>query len=825
MSPSTLLEIPDDRPRTAGWSRKAFPTAAAGGLVAALAFSLFLGSAEAARANSPPAFPSTETGRRSIPESTGGTREASPRAVGAAVTATDPNDDVLTYSLEGFFSEPWSIDAASGQISTRMGNLYSREDRDVWEFTVRATDGNGGSATIAVSVELTDVVEPPPKLAAPTVARTGNRMTVSWVEVDDRGHPRPLTYEMEWKAATDADWTAGGDVTPPKPVWLCVENVCARQVKTFSKEVAGLTAGEIYWAQVRGTNSEGEGTWSDAGRQNVAPAFGAATASLSMPENQAAGEDVGVPLEAEDSDGDALTYGDLQGADAGSFELATTVATGGGKQAQLRTKSGVTYDFEARNRYTVVVPVTDGFGGSGSVEVTVNLTDVAEPPPAPAAPAVVAGAGTTDTLRVSWTAPATTGRPAIQHYDLQYRAASGAPRAGPRGVGGTAADIGGLEPDTVYNVQVRAVNDEGESTWSPAGTGRTAYAPFVAVAAVEPSVAEGGSVGFRVTADAAPTADLAVNLEVTATGEFGYGPNVGAQTVTIATSGTSADFFLATAGDGVDEADGSVTVSLQPGTGYRVGSPATARVTVADDDESGGGGGGATTPDGDDAGEPPSGDGPEGDAGPPRAAIVVDAECADGLCHARTGSPVRFEDGSSGSVRLRRWDFGEDAAESRSIVDHAWSTPGFYRVVLWTSDGNVESTASLTFLVEAAVPLGTCDADEETRCLLDSRFAVTVEWRDARGERGRARTVYEGTNGSALFWFFEPDNWELLLKVLDGCAVDGHMWVFAAATTDMGYSIRVEDTATGETKEYVSEPGSPAPAITDPTAFSGGCRS
>lgn len=81
-----------------------------------------------------------------------------------------------------------------------------------------------------------------------------------------------------------------------------------------------------------------------------------------------------------------------------------------------------------------------------------------------------------------------------------------------------------------------------------------------------------------------------------------------------------------------------------------------------------------------------------------------------------------------------------------------------------------------------------------------------------------------GTDDTGLFWFFDPDNWEVLIKVLDGCAQNGRVWVFGASTTDLGYRVVVTDTMTGEMKEYRNEPGSRAPAITDSAAFPGGCN-
>ena len=56
--------------------------------------------------------------------------------------------------------------------------------------------------------------------------------------------------------------------------------------------------------------------------------------------------------------------------------------------------------------------------------------------------------------------------------------------------------------------------------------------------------------------------------------------------------------------------------------------------------------------------------------------------------------------------------------------------------------------------------------------------------------------VPKATKDSGLFRFFDADNWEMLVKVLDGCTINGHHWVYGASTTDLGYSIVVTDTTT-----------------------------
>ncbi len=205
---------------------------------------------------------------------------------------------------------------------------------------------------------------------------------------------------------------------------------------------------------------------------------------------------------------------------------------------------------------------------------------------------------------------------------------------------------------------------------------------------------------------------------------------------------------------------------------------------------------------------------------PPMAVIEVSgAECDRELCRSLTGEAVDFSDLSTGPALSRRWEFGEGTESSLRRLSHSWSEPGFYEVTLWVSDGARESTSSRVFLVESSDPAGNCVSNSERRCLQDSRYAVAATWRKADGESGAGRVVYEGTNDSGLFTFFSRENWEILVKVLDGCAVNGHMWVYSASTTDLGYTIRVTDTVTDAVKEYGNEPGLPAPAITDAEAF------
>ena len=91
---------------------------------------------------------------------------------------------------------------------------------------------------------------------------------------------------------------------------------------------------------------------------------------------------------------------------------------------------------------------------------------------------------------------------------------------------------------------------------------------------------------FTLTADRAPSANLAVKVEVEdAPGsDFIAEGDEGAKTVTLGAGLTSATLTVPTQPDTVDEPDGPVRATLGAGSGYRRGTASTATVEVADDD-------------------------------------------------------------------------------------------------------------------------------------------------------------------------------------------------------------------------------------------------
>jgi CSLREA domain-containing protein len=87
-----------------------------------------------------------------------------------------------------------------------------------------------------------------------------------------------------------------------------------------------------------------------------------------------------------------------------------------------------------------------------------------------------------------------------------------------------------------------------------------------------------------------------------------------------------------------------------------------------------------------------------------------------------------------------------------------------------------------------------------TLCLNRDRFRVTAHFRTAQGAGDGQAVPF--TADSGLFWFFDPANIELTVKVLDGCALNGHYWVFLSGLTNVEVKITVTDTSDGTVKTY-----------------------
>ncbi len=102
--------------------------------------------------------------------------------------------------------------------------------------------------------------------------------------------------------------------------------------------------------------------------------------------------------------------------------------------------------------------------------------------------------------------------------------------------------------------------------------------------------------------------------------------------------------------------------------------------------------------------------------------------------------------------------------------------------------------------------------------VFDGGYQVSMCYETAEGTVGEARAGIWASGQSGLLWFFNRDNAEVLVKVLDGCSYDGRRWVLVAPVTDVAFNLHV--TSTGDRQwTYRNRLGATAAARSDTSAF------
>ncbi len=313
---------------------------------------------------------------------------------------------------------------------------------------------------------------PPAAPAAPTVSKTdGTRLTVTWAAPE--AWPAVSDYDVRYRREGDTAWT---------------EHDHTGTATTAT--IVGLMRGAKFEAQVRATNREGAGDWSEAGKGHTG------AARFLSAQTTSTGEAVYVYFTKDLHRLNRVT----DSLDKTNF----TVAVDGVDKTPL-SKATV-----RDNRLTIPVSVTDPITRGQTVTVsyarktTNNILDIDSqavagftnmpvrvsrpgPPDAPLAPSVAA---VTDalSLSVNWIPPDINDSP-LTDYDVRYYAGSADPtdeddwiEAGDTGghdhVGlGTSATLSGLATGSAYRVQVRATNYHGTGDWSESGSATVGTGP------------------------------------------------------------------------------------------------------------------------------------------------------------------------------------------------------------------------------------------------------------------------------------------------------------------------------------------------------------
>ena len=527
--------------------------------------------------NAVPTFTDGATTSRHFNETFGDTFIPSAPPIRTPVVATDTDPDTLSYSLEGADAAKFDIVSTSGQLLTRVGEKYDYEAKPSYAVTVKVEDGSGGSATIAVTLNVTDRYEPPLAPDAPTVEATTGSATsldVSWTAPSNTGRPEITFYDLQYKKTIDSTWADG-------PL----------DVAITSASIPGLVAETSYDVQVRVINDEGIGPWSQSGTGTTTalPAVTVSKTALTVTEEDATGDTYTVVLDTQPTADVTVTVAGHASTDVTPSTATLTFTPLNWETAQTVTVTAAddadTTDDTVTLTHSATSTDTDYQGISiADVTVTVSDNDTAQ------VMGVMIAPGNAQ-LVVNWTAvDNATG------YKVQWKSGADAFNTGDRlatvtSGSTTSHTIGSLANDTEYTVQVIATRtgaNDGPPSAEVKATPVVPTAPSITVSESTLTVMEEDSTGdsYTVVLDTLPTADVTVTVAGHASTDVTLAPDP--PTLTFTTQNwETAQTVTVTAVDDADLTNDSVTLThsaTSTDADYNAIAIAGVTVTVNDND-------------------------------------------------------------------------------------------------------------------------------------------------------------------------------------------------------------------------------------------------
>jgi hypothetical protein len=170
----------------------------------------------------------------------------------------------------------------------------------------------------------------------------------------------------------------------------------------------------------------------------------------------------------------------------------------------------------------------------------------------------------------------------------------------------------------------------------------------------------------------------------------------------------------------------------------------------------------------------------------------------------------------------RNWNRASAAVPVNTYIDYEQTQPaagvsGNHIVAVWQSGvdypnilppvgyGQDTQDGSFFGVFGQRFTVATCTVASNQLCL-GGRFRVEVSFTSPWTGQPTAGQPIPLTADTGSFWFFQPENVELVIKVLDGRAVNGHFWVYFGALSDVEYTVTVTDTQTHKVKTYRNAP-------------------
>ena len=329
--------------------------------------------------NRPPAFDDQDTevdgiqntmAERSVEENTeaNATDDAADDGaadnVGSAVMATDPdpNADALIYTLSGADAGLFRV-RDNGQIEVGAGTKLDYETQATYEVTLTAEDSFGDTASIDVTIMVTDMDEPP-EIMAGGLSISGR----SNMDYAENGTGPVATYVVSGPDAALASWSLEGDDAGDFMIEGSGMSVMLRFRSSPDHEAQGT-----YMVTLKAD----DGTYMDERNVTImvtdedeAPTI-VGEDTINYPENGTGAVETYTAMDPEEA---TITWS-LAGADASAFDITDGVLT-----FKAPPDHEMAADADTDNMYSVTIQATDETMNIGTKEVTVTVTNVSDDP-------------------------------------------------------------------------------------------------------------------------------------------------------------------------------------------------------------------------------------------------------------------------------------------------------------------------------------------------------------------------------------------------------------------------------------------------------------
>ena len=291
-------------------------------------------------------------------------------------SATDPENDTLTYSLSGTDQDDFIIDSSSGALTFANTPDYEAptdaDTNNVYQVTLEVSDGNGNNASQELTISVTDGNETPTIISETSASITENTSIATTIYTASATDPEndTLTYSL---SGTDQDNfiidpSNGAISFVNNPNYEAPTDADTNNVYQVTLEVSD------------GSNTvtqELTFTVTDSNEFSVSTPTDADGTPNQISEDAVAGTAVGITASASDADGtnNTVSYGFTNDNLITTAESLFSVASDTG--IVTLTHSNV-LDYESETSYKLVIEATSSDGSSATSTFTIDLTDVNE---------------------------------------------------------------------------------------------------------------------------------------------------------------------------------------------------------------------------------------------------------------------------------------------------------------------------------------------------------------------------------------------------------------------------------------------------------------